>query len=129
MASSVELDPVPASTFTLRFACSTVSSTTRSCSWWERVADSPVVPQGTSTSVPFSICQSMSARKDASSTFPSLKGVMRATMLPEKRVDMKIPYLLITFRETFFVIFLDLIERRNHLGIFSIFSVQLPVLC
>ena len=55
IASAVLLEPVPAITETLPATISTVSSTTRSCSSKDIVADSPVVPQGTIADVPFSI--------------------------------------------------------------------------
>ena len=47
MASSVELDPVPAITGILPFDSLTHNSITLSCSLWFKVGDSPVVPAGT----------------------------------------------------------------------------------
>jgi hypothetical protein len=52
MASAVELEPVPAITGTRLRAVSTTISTTRRCSSWLSVGDSPVVPQGIRPSVP-----------------------------------------------------------------------------
>src|SRR3546814_15379673 len=52
MASSVELEPVPAITGILPLATSTHSATTRLCSSWVKVGDSPVVPQGTRPCTP-----------------------------------------------------------------------------
>jgi hypothetical protein len=54
IASSVEFDPVPAITGTRLAAASTTTSTTRSCSGWDRVGDSPVVPATTRVSLPVS---------------------------------------------------------------------------
>ena len=54
IASLVEFDPVPARTGTLPAALWITDSITSSCSRCERVADSPVVPQGTRPSVPAS---------------------------------------------------------------------------
>ena len=45
-ASTVLFEPVPAMTGTRLRTASMEISITRSCSWWERVVDSPVVPQG-----------------------------------------------------------------------------------
>jgi hypothetical protein len=50
MAERVSLLPAPASTGT-PFASSSVIATTRCCSSAESVGVSPVVPQGTSTSI------------------------------------------------------------------------------
>ena len=47
----------PATTGTRPAAAATTSSITRLCSAWESVADSPVEPQGTSPSIPASICR------------------------------------------------------------------------
>jgi len=52
IASAVEFEPAPAITGTRPFASSTQISTTRICSSWLRVADSPVVPVGTSPCEP-----------------------------------------------------------------------------
>ena len=57
MASEVEFEPVPAMTGTRPRAASMTSSTTRLCSSWLRVGDSPVVPQGTMPSVPLADVQ------------------------------------------------------------------------
>ncbi len=84
MASTVELDPAPATTGTRPAATSTHSSTTRRCSAWLRVAVSPVVPTGTSPCTPPAIWRSTSARKAASSMAPSLNGVTRAGRTPLK---------------------------------------------
>ena len=76
---------VPAITGTRPLASSTQSSITRLCSSWLRVGDSPVVPQGTRPWVPSAICQFTSLRNAASSTLPSLKGVITAVMEPLMR--------------------------------------------
>ncbi len=81
-ASAVLFEPVPAMTGTLFRTASTVISITRSCSSWERVVDSPVVPQGAIPSVPAAICSSISFRNASSSTFPFLNGVTIATIAP-----------------------------------------------
>src|SRR5262245_625262 len=65
-------------------AASMHSSTTRRCSSWVRVGDSPVVPHGTRPCAPWSICHSTSLWKARSSTLPSLNGVMRAAIEPLK---------------------------------------------
>jgi hypothetical protein len=81
----VPLVPQPAITGAPRpwvRAASTQISTTRTSSSWLSVAPSPVVPQGTSASVPLSSCHSASARSARSSTAPSLNGVTRATIDP-----------------------------------------------
>ena len=52
MASDVELEPVPAMTGMRLRAASMTISTTRLCSSWLRVGDSPVVPHGIRPSVP-----------------------------------------------------------------------------
>src|SRR5262245_61959292 len=82
IASSVLFDPVPAITGTRRFTISTVNSMTRLCSSYERVADSPVVPQGTMPFVPLAICHSINEPKACSSIFPFRKGVTMATNEP-----------------------------------------------
>src|SRR5215510_9390684 len=82
MASSVELEPVPAITGTRLPAASMQSSTTRICSSCESVGDSPVVPTGTSASVPSLICQSTNSWKHFSSTPPLRNGVMSAVIEP-----------------------------------------------
>src|SRR5215831_3343076 len=82
IASSVLFDPVPAMTGTRRFTTSTVNSMTRLCSSYERVADSPVVPQGTMPLVPLAICHSINEPKACSSIFPFRKGVTMATHEP-----------------------------------------------
>ena len=82
-ASAVELEPVPAMTGTRLLAAFTVSSMTRPCSLWERVADSPVVPQGTmAVLVPSETCQSTSSESFLPSTSPFLNGVTNATIEP-----------------------------------------------
>src|SRR5262245_42672068 len=81
-AARVSLLPAPASTGTLP-ASASVSSTTRRCSAASRVALSPVVPQGTRTSMPPSTCRLTHRRSAGSSSEPSfLKGVTRATPAP-----------------------------------------------
>ena len=47
IASFVELDPVPAITLPFPAVVSTAISIIRLCSSFDRVGDSPVVPQGT----------------------------------------------------------------------------------
>src|SRR5580765_250061 len=81
-ASAVLLEPVPAITGTRRLTTSTVNSTTRWCSWCERVADSPVVPQGTIPFVPLAICHSIRSPKACSSTLPFRNGVTMAINAP-----------------------------------------------
>src|SRR5512139_521898 len=82
MVSEVEFDPAPATTGTRLFTVLTVNSTTRWCSSCDSVADSPVVPQGTMTSVPLLIWNSMRSPSAFSSTLPFLNGVTIATMEP-----------------------------------------------
>jgi hypothetical protein len=82
IASSVEFDPVPAITGTRPFATSMQASTTRLCSAWLRVGDSPVVPQGTTAWVPSLICQSTKDWKLRSSTAAFRNGVINATIEP-----------------------------------------------
>ena len=82
IASAVELEPAPAITGTRPAAASITSSTTRSCSAWERVGNSPVVPTGTRPWVPCSMCHSTSAPSAASSIPPLRKGVIKATIEP-----------------------------------------------
>ena len=65
IASAVEFEPVPAMTGMRPRAVSITISTTRLCSSWVRVGDSPVVPQGTSPSVPFATWNSTSSRSFA----------------------------------------------------------------
>src|SRR6185295_5737499 len=81
-ASAVLLEPDPAMTGTRLLTTSTVSSITRWCSWCERVADSPVVPQGTIPLVPLAICHSMRSPKARSSTLPFRNGVTMAINAP-----------------------------------------------
>src|SRR5689334_9856929 len=64
------------------FAASTQSSTTRLCSAWLKVGDSPVVPTGTRPCVPCPTCQSTKSWKPLSSTVPPRNGVIRATIDP-----------------------------------------------
>ena len=84
IASSVELDPVPAITGTLLFAASIHKSIILSCSSWFKVGDSPVVPEGTSPWVPWFICHSTKSWKDFSSISPFLNGVINAVIDPLK---------------------------------------------
>src|SRR5688572_23566223 len=63
-------------------AISTVSAMTRSCSGKSSVGDSPVVPTGTSPSMPLLIWCSTCSRKRDSSSLPSRNGVIRAVMAP-----------------------------------------------
>ena len=53
MASSVELDPVPAVTGIFPLVSLTHNSITLLCSSWFKVGDSPVVPAGTRPAAPF----------------------------------------------------------------------------
>ena len=82
MASTVELEPVPAMMGSRPRAASTTISTTRRCSSWLRVGDSPVVPQGTMPSVPLVTWNSTRSRSFTSSTAPLRNGVTSATMEP-----------------------------------------------
>src|SRR5512147_14943 len=82
MVSEVEFDPAPATTGTRLFTVLTVNSITRWCSSWDSVADSPVVPQGTITSVPLLIWNSIRSPSAFSSTLPFLNGVTIATIEP-----------------------------------------------
>ena len=82
MASAVQFEPVPAITGTRPAVASMQTSTMRRCSAWFSVGDSPVVPHGTRASVPWLICQSISARNAYSSNAPSLNGVIKATIEP-----------------------------------------------
>ncbi len=89
IASSVEFEPVPAITGTpLPLAAAMQMSITRLCSSMESVGDSPVVPHGTSPSVPSLICQATNFSKPFSSTDPFLNGVISATSDP---VNMAFP--------------------------------------
>src|SRR5437773_1969930 len=82
MAVRVSLLPAPASTG-LPADSSRQIAITRSVSAAVRVTLSPVVPQGTSTSIPPSTCRFTSRRSAASSSAPSLvNGVTRATPAP-----------------------------------------------
>ena len=58
-ASVVEFDPVPAMTWTLPAARSMENATTFSCSAWDSVGLSPVVPQGTIPARPASFWASI----------------------------------------------------------------------
>src|SRR5258708_10183073 len=82
IASAVEFEPAPAITGTFPFATSRQSSTTRLCSLWLSVGDSPVVPHGTRPWVPWSICEAMKFWKPRSSTAPLRNGVIVATNEP-----------------------------------------------
>src|SRR5690606_32373857 len=82
IASAVLLDPVPAITGTRPAAVAMHSSTTRLCSAWVSVGDSPVVPTGTSPCEPWAICQSTNASKLSSSIEPFRIGVIRAVSDP-----------------------------------------------
>ena len=53
IASSVEFEPVPAITGIFPFDSLIHNSITFSCSEWDKVGDSPVVPAGTRPLVPF----------------------------------------------------------------------------
>src|SRR5262245_12798193 len=87
MASSVEFEPLPATTGTRPLASSTHHSTTRLCSSCDSVGLSPVVPTGTKPLVPSAICQATRARKAFSSSAPSLlNGVTSAVNDPRKLV-------------------------------------------
>ena len=79
IASSVEFEPVPATTGTRPLVTSTHISVTRWCSGWLSVGDSPVVPQGTRPCVPSEICHSTKSPNARSSTSPPSKGVISAT--------------------------------------------------
>src|SRR5262249_39511660 len=91
MASFVEFEPAPAITGTRPRAVSTQSATTRICSLWLRVGDSPVVPTGTNPSVPSEICHSTRRLNAPSSSSPFLKGVMSAVMEPLNRSTTAMP--------------------------------------
>jgi hypothetical protein len=52
IASAVQFDPVPAMTLIRPAAYWTTSEITRSCSSWDSVGDSPVVPTGQMQVVP-----------------------------------------------------------------------------
>ena len=56
-ASLVELEPADAITGTRLRVCLTTALMTSTCSSWDSVADSPVVPHGTSPSHPTSSMQ------------------------------------------------------------------------
>src|SRR5665213_2499927 len=76
---------VPAITGTRPAATFTHSSTTRRCSSWLKVADSPVVPAGTRPCTPPAICRSTRRINASSSTAPSANGVIKAGRTPWKR--------------------------------------------
>jgi hypothetical protein len=82
IASAVEFEPVPAMTGTRPETAAMQSSTTRLCSSWLRVGDSPVVPHGTSPFMPSATCHSTSFLKALSSTAPFRNGVTRAVIEP-----------------------------------------------
>ena len=82
IASAVALEPAPAITGTRPAAASITSSTTRSCSAWDNVGDSPVVPTGTRPWVPCATCHSTNDCSAASSIPPLRNGVIKATMEP-----------------------------------------------
>src|SRR4029079_14765346 len=90
-AVRVSLLPDPASTGTLP-ASSSVMATTRLCSSSVMVAASPVVPQGTSTSMPAWTCRRTSRRRAASSRAPVVvNGVTSAVPAPENERVMAPP--------------------------------------
>ncbi len=83
IARRVSFDPAPATTGTRPATCSTVISTTRQCSAGVSVTASPVVPQGTTKSMPSVTCHSTNRRSAVSSTAPSpLNGVSNAVPHP-----------------------------------------------
>ncbi len=63
IASEVLFDPAPAMTGTRPAASVTVISITSSCSSWDKVGDSPVVPTGTNPCTPCCICQLTRSRR------------------------------------------------------------------
>ena len=63
---------------------STVKAMASRCSWSVRVEPSPVVPQITRASIPWSICQSISRPSWAKSMPSAVRGVMRAVAAPRK---------------------------------------------
>src|SRR5712692_7237770 len=82
-ALAVWLPPAPAKMDTRPPAALTTAAVTALRSEPERVADSPVVPQGTRKSIPCSICQSTSLSRAPKSIRPfSSKGVIRAVPHP-----------------------------------------------
>ena len=81
-ASAVAFEPAPAITGTRFLANCTVRRTTSACSSWLSVADSPVVPHGTSPSIPPAICASTSSSRPFLSIAPPRIGVTRAVMAP-----------------------------------------------
>ena len=82
-------EPAPAITGSRPAAASITSSTTRWCSAWLSVGDSPVVPTGTSPCVPCSTCHSTKDCKAASSMAPLRNGVINATKEPR---NMAVPF-------------------------------------
>ncbi len=82
IVSRVEFEPVPATTGTRFFAAWTTISMIRMCSSTVTVGDSPVVPTGTSPSMPAAICSSTSLRSASSSTASPRNGVTSAVMTP-----------------------------------------------
>jgi hypothetical protein len=79
IASRVLFEPVPAITATRPPTTSVTCRTTSTCSAGESVADSPVLPHGTSPSTPHSICHSISrAIVSRSSERSARKGVTSA---------------------------------------------------
>src|SRR5258706_25384 len=88
IATRVSFEPAPAITGTRPAACSTQTRTTRKCSSADRVAASPVVPQGTSAAEPSAICQSMKSRYAISAKAPSsTNGVTSAGIDPENMAN------------------------------------------
>ena len=82
MASRVLFEPVPAITGMRPRASCTVTWIIRPCSSWESVADSPVVPHGTSALVPASTCPSIKRASARSSMASRRNGVTSATIEP-----------------------------------------------
>ena len=78
-------DVVTQITGALPFAVSTQSCTARNRSWAVIVIASPVVPIGTSTSIPLSSCQLTNRRYASSSSAPFLNGVASAVIVPSNR--------------------------------------------
>lgn len=81
-ASWVEFEPVPAMTGTRPRAASTVARMIAICSSCVTVGDSPVVPTGTRPSIPPRIWCSTSFLRSAKETWPLVKGVTSAVIVP-----------------------------------------------
>src|SRR5680860_174847 len=84
MASEVELEPVPAITGIRPAVLSTTNLTTSVCSSWDRVGDSPVVPQGRIAAQPISWIVYSTSLSRPSQSIPrsSLKGVITGITTP-----------------------------------------------